>query len=116
MIGDVAEETAATAEEVSASVEELSATTEHVASVARELVEVAEQLRDVATRFNIGNLLLLLHFGNMDKTLANYNTRLFAEKVLPKLKDLHSEWPHHWWPQPMNSGRADLGLSRIAAE
>lgn len=79
--------------------------------------DVVEQLRDVSTRFNIGNLLLLLHFGNMDKSLANYNTRLFAEKVLPKLKDLHSQWPHHWWPQPMRSGRADIGtINQVAAE
>jgi hypothetical protein len=26
---------------------------------------------------------------------------MFAEKVMPKLKNVHSEWQDHWWPQPM---------------
>ena len=50
--------------------------------------EVVEQLREVATNLNVGHLMLLLQFGNMSKDLARYNTKLFAEKVMPKLKDL----------------------------
>ena len=50
--------------------------------------EVAEQIREVATNLNVGHLMLLLQFGNMGKDLAEYNTKLFAEKVMPKLKDL----------------------------
>ena len=30
--------------------------------------------------------MLLLQFGNMSKDLAKYNTKLFAEKVMPQLK------------------------------
>jgi len=33
--------------------------------------------------------------------LTKYNSRLFAEQVIPKLKPLFSEWEHRWWPQPM---------------
>ena len=47
--------------------------------------EVAEQLREVANNLNVGHLMLLLQFGNMSKDLAKYNTRLFAEKVMPQL-------------------------------
>ena len=43
--------------------------------------EVAEQLREVATNLNVGNLMLLLQFGNMSKDLTRYNTRMFAEQV-----------------------------------
>jgi hypothetical protein len=37
----------------------------------------------------------------MGKDLAAYNTRLFAEQVLPKLRGMFSEWEDKWWPQPM---------------
>src|SRR3569833_2932058 len=48
--------------------------------------EVAAQLKEVAHKLNAGHLMLLLQFGNMSKDLAKYNTRLFAEKVMPQLK------------------------------
>jgi alkanesulfonate monooxygenase SsuD/methylene tetrahydromethanopterin reductase-like flavin-dependent oxidoreductase (luciferase family) len=63
--------------------------------------EVAEQLKEVATSLNVGHLMLLLQFGNMSKDLTRYNTKLFAEKVMPQLKGLFSEWEDRWWPQPM---------------
>ena len=63
--------------------------------------EVAEQLREVATTLNVGHLMLLLQFGNMSKQLTQYNTKLFAEKVMPQLRDLFGEWEDRWWPKPM---------------
>ena len=63
--------------------------------------QVAEKLREVATELRFGQLMLLLQFGNMGKELANYNTRLYAEKVMPQLADLWSEWENRWWPRPM---------------
>jgi len=63
---------------------------------------VAAKLREVAVKFNVGNLMLLLQFGNMSKELANCNTKLFAEKVIPRLADLfENEWEHQWWPVPL---------------
>ena len=71
--------------------------------------EVAEQLTEVATSLNVGHLMLLLQYGNMNKELTKYNTKLFAEAVMPKLKPLFSEWEDRWWPQPMESDqRADV--------
>ena len=58
-------------------------------------------IAEVAIDLNVGHLLLLLQFGNMGKELAAYNTRLFAEQVLPQLKPLFAEWEDRWWPQPM---------------
>jgi hypothetical protein len=34
----------------------------------------------------------LMQFGNMGKDLAMYNTKLFAEKVMPQLTGVFSEW------------------------
>jgi len=65
--------------------------------------EVVAQLTEVATELNVGHLMLLLQFGNMGKDLAKYNTKLFAEQVMPKLQPLFSEWEDKWWPQPMGS-------------
>src|SRR5271170_7172561 len=71
--------------------------------------EVVEQLTEVATSLNVGHLMLLLQYGNMGKELTKYNTKLFAEAVMPKLKPLFDEWEDRWWPQPMDaSQRADV--------
>ncbi|MBV9785770.1 MAG: LLM class flavin-dependent oxidoreductase [Acidisphaera sp.] len=63
--------------------------------------EVTEQLREVARTLNVGHLMLLLQFGNMGKELVKYNTRLFAGKVMPGLRDVFPEWQDRWWPQPL---------------
>ena len=63
--------------------------------------EVAEQLRECATSLNVGNLMLLLQFGNMSKDVTNYNTQMFATQVAPQLRDLfEDQWEHRWWPEP----------------
>jgi hypothetical protein len=41
----------------------------------------------------------------MSKALTKYNTKLFAEKVMPKLHPLFSEWEDRWWPQPMDAAQ-----------
>src|SRR5712691_2625865 len=78
--------------------------------------EVAAQLKEVATNLNVGHLMLLLQFGNMGKDLATYNTRLFAEQVMPQLTDLFSEWEDRWWPKPLSrDARAQIAPFRQAA-
>jgi alkanesulfonate monooxygenase SsuD/methylene tetrahydromethanopterin reductase-like flavin-dependent oxidoreductase (luciferase family) len=73
--------------------------------------QVAERLRAIAKEMNVGHLMLLLQFGNMSKQLTQYNTRLFAEQVMPQLKDLFDdEWEDHWWPNPLpDAERAKVG-------
>jgi alkanesulfonate monooxygenase SsuD/methylene tetrahydromethanopterin reductase-like flavin-dependent oxidoreductase (luciferase family) len=81
--------------------------------------EVVEQLREVAVNLNVGHLMLLLQFGNMNKELCRYNTRMFAEHVMPRLKPMFPEWEDRWWPQPMSAAeRAAVPAfgERLAAE
>ena len=81
--------------------------------------EVVAQLTEVATSLNVGHLMLLLQFGNMGKDLAKYNTQLFAERVMPRLRPLFAEWEDRWWPQPMpEPERAQVAAftPRLAAE
>ena len=47
--------------------------------------EVADQLRQVALDLNVGQLMLLLQFGNMSRQLTMHNTELFAKRVMPQL-------------------------------
>jgi alkanesulfonate monooxygenase SsuD/methylene tetrahydromethanopterin reductase-like flavin-dependent oxidoreductase (luciferase family) len=108
-------------------------TGERFASVAREMDaivdqgyvivgspnDVAEQLREVADNLNVGHLMLLLQFGNMSKDLCRYNTKLFADQVMPKLKGHFDKWEDRWWPQPMDASlRADIPafMPKLAAE
>ncbi len=67
--------------------------------------EVAERLREVATTLNVGQLMLLLQFGNMGRDLTFHNTELFAKKVMPQLTGLwDDEWENRWWPRPLPAG------------
>jgi alkanesulfonate monooxygenase SsuD/methylene tetrahydromethanopterin reductase-like flavin-dependent oxidoreductase (luciferase family) len=63
--------------------------------------DVTEQLHELATTLNIGQLMLLMQFGNLSSEVTKYNTRLFAERVMPKLKGLFADWENRWWPQPL---------------
>jgi alkanesulfonate monooxygenase SsuD/methylene tetrahydromethanopterin reductase-like flavin-dependent oxidoreductase (luciferase family) len=63
--------------------------------------EVVEQITALATDLNVGHLMLLMQFGSMGKELTQYNTKLFAERVMPRLKPLFDEWEDRWWPKPM---------------
>ncbi len=81
--------------------------------------DVIQQIEELANNLNVGNLMLLLQFGNMGKDLTKYNTKLFAERVMPKLRNKFAEWDHRWWPHPMDTAqRAELSAyePRQAAE
>ena len=77
--------------------------------------EVAEKIREVATSLNVGHLMLLLQFGNMGKELAQYNTRLFAEKVRPQVQGLFDDrWEDRWWPHPVADAQRAPAPSALA--
>ena len=64
--------------------------------------EVAEQLREVAVNLNVGQMMLLMQYGDMDKQLTRYNTELFAKRVTPQIRSLFDDdWENRWWPKPL---------------
>jgi alkanesulfonate monooxygenase SsuD/methylene tetrahydromethanopterin reductase-like flavin-dependent oxidoreductase (luciferase family) len=74
--------------------------------------QVIEKIRELAQSLRIGHLMMLLQFGNMSKELTMKNTRLFAEKVMPEVKDLwDDEWEDKWWIHPL----ADAQMSQPSA-
>jgi len=62
---------------------------------------VIDRLNDLADNLRIGHLMGLFQMGSMPRELAYYNTQMFAERVMPHLKDKFSEFEDHWMPKPL---------------
>jgi alkanesulfonate monooxygenase SsuD/methylene tetrahydromethanopterin reductase-like flavin-dependent oxidoreductase (luciferase family) len=60
---------------------------------------VVDQLNELARGLNVGHLMLLLQFGNLGRESVMYNTRRFAEEVIPRLRGRFAEWEDRWWPR-----------------
>jgi alkanesulfonate monooxygenase SsuD/methylene tetrahydromethanopterin reductase-like flavin-dependent oxidoreductase (luciferase family) len=73
--------------------------------------QVTERLRSYCKELRIGHLLCLLQLGNLDRERTMYNIKLFAEKVMPNLRDVwENEWEDQWWIKPLpEQQRAVLG-------
>jgi alkanesulfonate monooxygenase SsuD/methylene tetrahydromethanopterin reductase-like flavin-dependent oxidoreductase (luciferase family) len=74
---------------------------------------VADRLIDAAKGLRIGNLIALLQIGSMGHELTKKNLTLFAEGVMPKIKDLWADegWEHRWWPQGARKGVESVAVS-----
>ena len=74
---------------------------------------VREQTEDMIKRLRLGTVFSLLHMGDMPDDKTRYSSQLFAEKVMPQLRNL---WPElegddRWWPKGMdNRVRPEEGL------
>jgi len=69
---------------------------------------VRERMEDMIRTLRIGTVFCLMHNGNQPDWKTRLSSQLFAEKVMPKLRDM---WPEHegdnrWWCTPME-GRVD---------
>ena len=65
---------------------------------------VRQRIEDLAKTLNVGNLFCLMHVGDMPADKCMYSTRLFAEKVMPKLRNVFPDYADdtRFWCQPMN--------------
>ena len=63
---------------------------------------VAEQMEYLATSLRVGTVFCLMSVGDMPDWKTRYSTQLFAEKVMPRLRNI---WPDHdaeqWWCKPL---------------
>src|SRR5438128_7049156 len=68
---------------------------------------VRQQMEELVKGLHVGHVFCLLHVGNMPDEKTRHSTRLFAERVLPKLRDLWPEWKDdtRWWIHPMEDHR-----------
>ena len=60
-------------------------------------------MEDLIKSLHVGNIFCLMHVGNMPKEKCMYSTKLFAEKVLPKLRNMFPEFAddNRFWCKPM---------------
>lgn len=86
--------------------------------VAGSVDTVVEQLSAMADELNVGHLMTLLQFGNMDRETVTYNTKKFAEEVIPRLRHkFDDKWQDHWWPtgsmdDPARPAPVSAGVTR----
>ncbi len=51
---------------------------------------VAAQMKELITGLRVGNIFCLIHVGDMPKDKCMRSSKLFAEEVMPQLRDM---WP-----------------------
>lgn len=72
---------------------------------------VRDQIAEFVKEFRIGNLLVMLQIGSMPHDLTLKNISLFAEEVMPHLRDIWDDegWAYdHYWPKG-SAGRVPSG-------
>jgi alkanesulfonate monooxygenase SsuD/methylene tetrahydromethanopterin reductase-like flavin-dependent oxidoreductase (luciferase family) len=66
---------------------------------------VTARMRELITTLRVGNIFCLIHVGDMPRDKCDRSTRLFAEEVMPRLRDV---WPDYadddrFWIHPLGS-------------
>ena len=59
---------------------------------------VAERLIEAAKDLHIGHLVAIMQIQSMPTELTKHSTKLFAEKVMPRLRELFADYEDRWWP------------------
>jgi len=64
---------------------------------------VRQRMEDLIKGLNVGNIFCLMHVGNMPADKCMYSTKLFAEKVMPKLRNMFPDWAddNRFWTSPL---------------
>ena len=64
---------------------------------------VRQRMEEMIKGLRVGNVFCLMHIGDMPKEKSMYSTRLFAEKVMPKLRNIFPEHAadNRFWCKPM---------------
>jgi alkanesulfonate monooxygenase SsuD/methylene tetrahydromethanopterin reductase-like flavin-dependent oxidoreductase (luciferase family) len=65
---------------------------------------VRQRMEELCKNLNVGNIFCLMHVGNMPADKCMYSTKLFAEKVMPKLRGMFPDWAddNRFWTTPLD--------------
>jgi alkanesulfonate monooxygenase SsuD/methylene tetrahydromethanopterin reductase-like flavin-dependent oxidoreductase (luciferase family) len=75
---------------------------------------VRDMMKEAILDLRVGNVVCLLHVGNMPHWLTMKNMQMFAEEVMPQLKDIYSEWDHsHFWPKGFPNKEAKEAVTQV---
>jgi alkanesulfonate monooxygenase SsuD/methylene tetrahydromethanopterin reductase-like flavin-dependent oxidoreductase (luciferase family) len=66
---------------------------------------VRERMEDMIKSLRVGSLFLLFQIGDMPDEKVKNSTKLFAEKVMPQLRDMWPEWKNddRFWCKPLET-------------
>ena len=78
---------------------------------------VVEKMKEMITGLRVGNIFCLIHVGDMPKDKCMRSTKLFAEEVMPRLRNM---WPEHatddrFWIHPVTHAARDAAPSIAGA-
>jgi alkanesulfonate monooxygenase SsuD/methylene tetrahydromethanopterin reductase-like flavin-dependent oxidoreductase (luciferase family) len=79
---------------------------------------VRQQMEELIKGLHVGHVFCLFHNGDMPDWKTRHSTKLFAERVMPKLRNMWPEWKddERWWPKPMPDRLApEQSLGRAGA-
>jgi alkanesulfonate monooxygenase SsuD/methylene tetrahydromethanopterin reductase-like flavin-dependent oxidoreductase (luciferase family) len=78
---------------------------------------VAQRMEDLIRKLRVGNVFCLMQIGDMPQDKCMHSTRLFAEKVIPKLRHLFPEYADdgRFWCKPL-AKRATPGALPLESE
>jgi len=64
---------------------------------------VVAQMKELITGLRVGNIFCLIHVGNMPKDKCMRSSKLFAEEVMPRLRDMWPEYANEdrFWIHPL---------------
>jgi alkanesulfonate monooxygenase SsuD/methylene tetrahydromethanopterin reductase-like flavin-dependent oxidoreductase (luciferase family) len=64
---------------------------------------VRQRMEDLIKSLRVGNIFCLMHVGDMPKEKCMYSTKLFAEKVMPKLRNVFPDYADddRFWCKPI---------------
>ena len=74
-------------------------------SIAGSPETVRQRMEELIKTLRVGNIFCLMHVGNMPNDKVHVFHALFAEKVMPKLRNMWPDWNNHddrFWMHPMN--------------
>src|SRR5579872_527060 len=71
--------------------------------IAGSLETVRQRMEDLIKGLRVGNVYCLMQMGDMPKDKCMYSTRLFAEKVMPKLRNMFPDYidDGRFWCHPL---------------
>ena len=76
---------------------------------------VEQRVRELATDLRLGQLITCMHLGDLPEETAAMNTELFGTKVIPKLRDMWSEYEDRWTPKISQAKVAEFAARQAAA-
>jgi alkanesulfonate monooxygenase SsuD/methylene tetrahydromethanopterin reductase-like flavin-dependent oxidoreductase (luciferase family) len=78
---------------------------------------VTQRMEDLIKKLRVGNIFCLMQVGDMPKDKCMHSTRLFAEKVMPKLRNIFPEFADdgRFWCKPL-ANRAVPGALQAESE